>query len=75
MKKSGKTHDAIFLKHFKRLHHGFCLFFSKIKSSHGWGQSHLKPDIQRFVLSTETFLRDICGLTYLKNNFEFLVNH
>ena len=51
-------------------------FFSpKIKSPHGWGQSHLKPDIQRFVLSTEPFLRDICGPRYLKNNSELLVNN
>ena len=51
------------------------VFFSpKIKSPHGWGQSHLKPDIQRFVLSTEPFLRDIIGLRYLKNNSELLVN-
>ena len=32
MEKSGKNHDAIFLKHFKRLHHGFCLFFQKWKA-------------------------------------------
>ena len=33
-------------------------FFSpKIKSTHGWGQSHLKLDIQRFVLSTEPYFR------------------
>ena len=52
------------------------VFFSpKIKSPHGWGQSHLKPDIQRFVLSTEPFLRDICGLRYLKKKSDLLVNH
>ena len=56
MEKSGKNHDAIFYKHFKRMHHGFCLFFSKIKSSHGWGQSHFKPDIQRFVFRVEPFI-------------------
>ena len=27
MEKSGKPHGAIILKHSKRLHHGFCLFF------------------------------------------------
>ena len=41
----------------------------------GWGVSHLRPDIQRSVLSTETFLRAIWGLRYLKNNIELLVNH
>ena len=52
------------------------VFFSpKIKITHGWGQSHLKLDIQRFVLSTEPFLRDICGHRYLKNKSELLVNH
>ena len=51
-------------------------FFSpKIKSTHGWGQSHLKLDIQRFVLSTEPILRNICGLRYLKTNSELFVNH
>ena len=63
-----KNLDASFYKYFKRLHHGFCLFFSKIKSSHGWGQSHLKPDIQRFVLSTEPLLRVTSGLRYFKMN-------
>ena len=72
---SGKNHGAIFLKHIKRLHHGFCLIFQKIKSSHGWGQSHLKPDIQRSVLSTEPFLRDICEPRYLKTISELFVNH
>ena len=75
MEKSGKIHEAIFLKHFKRLHNGVCLFFSKINRNHGWGQFHLKPDIQRFVLSTEPFLRDICGLRYLKKKSDLLVNH
>ena len=74
LEKSGKNHGAIFLKHFKRLHHGFCLIFPKIKSSHGWGQSHLKLDIQRSVFSTEPFLRDICRLRYLKINSELFVN-
>ena len=62
LEKLSKTHGAIFLKHFKRLLHGFCINFVKMKSSHGWGQSHFKPDIQRSVLSTEPFLRDILGL-------------
>lgn len=30
--------------------------FSKIKSFQGWGQSHLNPNIQRIVLSSEPFL-------------------
>ena len=30
-----KTIVKSFIKHFKRLHHGFCLIFPKIKSSHG----------------------------------------
>ena len=38
------------------------------------GQSYLKRDTQRFVLSTEPFLRDISGPRYLKNNSEVLVN-
>ena len=75
MEKSGKNHDAIFLKHFKRLHHGVCLFFSKINRNHGWGQFHLMHDTQRFVLSTGPFLKDICGLRYSKNNTDLLVNH
>ena len=69
MEKSGKKHDAIFLKHFKRLHKGVCLFFSKIHRNHSWGQFHLKPDTQRFVLSTEQFLRDTFGLGYKKKHF------
>ena len=32
-------------------------------------------DIQRSVLSTEPFLRNIWGLRYLTNNFELLINH
>ena len=52
LEKTGKNHDAIFLKQFKTLHDGFCLIFWKIKSSNGWGQSHAKPDIQRSILST-----------------------
>ena len=32
LEKSGKNHGAIFLKHFKRLHHGVSLSFQKIKS-------------------------------------------
>ena len=60
-KKINRNHSAIF----KRLHYGFCLIF--------WGQSHLKPDIQRSALSTEPFLRDICGLRYLKKNSALLV--
>ena len=63
MEKSGKTHDVIFLERFKRLHHIFCLISPEIRILHGWGLSHLKPDIQRYVLSTETFLRDIFVLS------------
>ena len=70
--KSGKNHGAIFLKHFKRLHHVGCLFFPKININYGWGQFHLKPDIERSVLSTESVFRDISGLRYLKKNSELL---
>ena len=75
MEKSGKIHKAIFSQHVKRLHNCVCLFSSEINSNHGCGQFHLKPDIQRFVLSTEPFLRDICGLRYLKKKSDLLVNH
>ena len=52
------------------------VFFSpKIKSPHGWGQSHLKRDTKRFVLSTEPFLRDIFRLRYFKINSGVSVNH
>ena len=36
-------------------------------------QFNLNADIQRFVLSTEPFLRDICGLRYLKKKSALLV--
>ena len=49
--------------------------FSINQKPHGWGLAHLRPDIQSSVLSTETLLRDIWGLRYLKNNIELLVNH
>ena len=62
----------VFLKDFTVV---FACFFQEIRTVHGWGQSHLKTDIQRFVLSTEPFLRDIFGPRYLKNNLELLVNH
>ena len=48
---------------------------SQIRSLHGLDLSHVRPDIQRSVLSTETFLKDIWGLQYLENNIELLVNH
>ena len=57
------------------MHHGFCLISPSIRNLHCWGLSHLRPVIQRSVLSTETFLRDIWGLRYLKINTEILVNH
>ena len=37
--------------------------------------SYSKPDIQRSVLSTEPFFRDICRPRYLKTNSDFSVNH
>ena len=49
-------------------------FFKKWKVPMVWGQSHLKRDTQRFILSTEPFLRDISRPRYLKNNSELLVN-
>ena len=49
-------------------------FFKKWKVPMVWGQSHLKHDTQRFVLSTEPFFRVISGPRYLKNNSEVLVN-
>ena len=41
--------------------------------THGLVKFHFKPYIQRSVLSTEPFLKDIFGLRNLKNNFELLV--
>ena len=52
----------------------FVCFFPEIRTVHGWGQSHLKTYIQRIVLSTEPFLRDILGPRYLKNNSGLSVN-
>ena len=72
--KSNRKHGATLKSVFKRMHRGFCLISPEIRSLHGWGQSHLKRDTQRFVLSTEPFLRDISGPRYLKNNSEVLVN-
>ena len=62
----------VFLKDFTVV---FACFFQEIRTVHGWGQSHLKTDIQRFVLSTEPFLRDIFGPRYFKNNSGVSVNH
>ena len=62
----------VFLKDFTVV---FACFFQEIRTVHGWGQSHLKTDIQRFVLSTEPFLRDIFGPRYFKNNSGLSVNH
>ena len=53
----------------------FACFCPEIRTVHGWGQSHLKTEIQRSVLSTEPLFRDIFGPRYLKNNPELLVNH
>ena len=53
-----QNHVTIFLLH------GFCLISPEIRSIFGWGLSHLKPDIERYVLSTESFFREICGLRY-----------
>ena len=52
----------------------FVCFFPEIRTVHGWGQSHLKTCIQRIVLSTEPFLRDILGPRYFKNNSGLSVN-
>ena len=70
-----QNHGAIFLKQIKILHHGFCLIFPKIKSSFGWGQPHMKPDIKSSVLSTQPFFMDIYRLRYLKKSLELLVNN
>ena len=43
--------------------------------AHLFGVNYLKPDIQRSILSTEKFLRDILGQTISilinNNNFQF----
>ena len=73
LEKSGKTHGAIFLKPFERLHHGFYSIFPEIKSFRGLGQSHfnLTSNIKRLVLCTEPFLKDIWQLIYLKTTLNF----
>ena len=44
--KSNRKHGATLKSVFKRMHRGFCLISPEIRSLHGWGQSHLKRDIQ-----------------------------
>ena len=58
------------VKSFKKVAPWFCQTSPEIRSLHGWGLSHLKPYIKRFVLSTEPFLRDIFGLRYETNIFD-----
>ena len=36
-----------------------CIISPEIRSIHGWGLSHLKPNIHWYALSTKSFLRDI----------------
>ena len=74
-KKQAKTTVQSFKNTLKHCIMVTVFFSQKIKSPHGWGQSHLKTDIQRFVLSTEPFLRDIFGPRYFKNNSGLSVNH
>ena len=60
---------------FEIFHHGFCLVSSDIRSLICWGLSHLKTDIERCILNTEIFFRDISGLRYLTNICELLTNN
>ena len=55
LEKSNKNDGKIFQNFLKRLHNGFCLIFSGIRNLIGLGLSHLKPDIQMYILSTKTF--------------------
>ena len=75
LEKLNWNHGASFQSVLKRLRHGFCLIAPEIRSLLGWDLSHLRNDIQRSILSTKPFLRDVCELRYLKNNSELLVNH
>ena len=50
LEESGKTPGAIFLKHFRWLHHGFCLFFPKVKSC---GLRYLKKHVWTFGQSLQ----------------------
>ena len=75
LEKLNWNYGASFHSVLKRWPHGFCLIAPEIRCLLGWDLSHLRPDIQRSVLSTKPFFRDICELRYLKNNSELLVNH
>ena len=67
--------EQFFLKCAKTLIKAFCLISPEIRSLIGWSLSPLKPDLKRYVLSAETFFRDICGLRYSSNNSKLLMNY
>ena len=67
LEKSNKTMAQCFKLFLKNCIILFCLISPEM--------SHLKPDIERYILSTESFFRNICGLRYLTNNSELLINH
>ena len=48
----------------------FCLIFPVTSSLESWDISQMKGDIQRYVLSTISFLCDIGELRYWQNNTE-----